>query len=492
MALGKRVSELDLGPLTPVDAHATIRIADVVPRDRSLNFTQFRDLPTFVAPLSMDRHDVPTQVAGLCKRVLRQTPVISHPVLLRFQRFVSGYIHAHLTPLIDVLSFEDWLSDTGYSEHRKDELRKAANIDNFAPPPRSVSATVKSFGKLESYDQNKNLRWINSRSDRFKAYAGRFFKSIEAEVYKIGYFVKHQSMVERAARVASLEKQGCRYFASDFTSFEAHFAPQFMLACECQLYDYMLSNFPGVSRYLDNVITGKCSASTRAGVHFTVKGRRMSGDMCTSLGNGFSNLMLWMFFMQENCVQWFDGLVEGDDGLFAINGSPPTIEQFALLGFVVKIDEISVPTEASFCGIVSAGQNVRDPARFVRGFCWYEGAPTSLHHERELLRAKALSALYESPACPVVSALASYALELTTGVNPVFKTDGYHPVYPSKPPPSVDVLPCTRFLFEKMYGISVAAQIEIECALIRGDLSSLDIIVHHPDVLLYSSDYTLT
>ena len=85
-----------------------------------------------------------------------------------------------------------------------------------------------------------------------------------------------------------------------------------------------------------------------------IEARRMSGEMNTSLGNGFSNLMFMAFVCEKlglNC----NGVVEGDDGLFAFNGNTPSASDFTKYGFNIKLDVHSEISTASFCG------NVFDP-----------------------------------------------------------------------------------------------------------------------------------
>lgn len=76
----------------------------------------------------------------------------------------------------------------------------------------------------------------------------------------------------------------------------------------------------------------------------------MSGDMCTSLGNGFSNKMK-AEFLAYKAGGTIDGFVEGDDGLFVTNFELRSSD-YEKLGFTIKIEEIADPCEASFCGMI--------------------------------------------------------------------------------------------------------------------------------------------
>lgn len=217
----------------------------------------------------------------------------------------------------------------------------------------------------------------------------------------------------------------------------------------------------------------------------------MSGDMCTSLGNGFTNLMLALFIAEEK-QGLLRGLVEGDDGIFATNFTLAASD-YARLGFTIKIIEVADPCHASFCGIICTddGDIIRDPRRFFSSFGWsasFLGCRASL--TRELLHAKALSAMFETPNCPLVSELAWLALQATINTRPRFVEDGYHrPAVPKKlSPPAVKF--STRVLFAEVYQVPVPVQFEIERQIRTGNLSGIqDLIVPHDHVSHYALRY---
>lgn len=468
-------------------------------KERSKNFAPlpFGTVPGY-APLSLDRNDVPTQVGGLLKRLGRITPEIDVALVGELKAYVARWLRNNLTPLDSIMEFEDWLSSTSYNEHRKQQLREYHDELYGAAPEGRRRRRIKSFIKNECYPEWKQPRWINSRSDYFKAYSGPAFKSIEKAVYENEHFIKHVPVPDRPAKIMELKQAGRLYTATDYSSFEAHFVPAVMDALELQLYDYMLSRFPDLQRTIHRTIGGLNVATTSVGVKFKCLARRMSGDMCTSLGNGFSNLMVWEFLyhrLNGPQAEW-QGYVEGDDGIFAHNGVRPSAADYANLGFTIKIEAVNDPMEASFCGIVYAdGENIRDPVGFLESFGWSESFLTAgIRVKKELLRAKALSAVYETPQCPITTAIARRALELTRDVNPRFINDGYHPVPPdefkiTKYNPS----PLVRELYQKRFGISVEMQIDLEAQILSGkddDLLGVALAIPAPkDILEYSLKY---
>lgn len=277
----------------------------------------------------------------------------------------------------------------------------------------------------------------------------------------------------------AIRKAGLRYFQTDFTSFEKHFIAKIQHSIEFVLYDEMMPWLPDSDKqFLFSVLAGTNNLRTRAGVSAKVKARRMSGEMNTSLGNGFTNLMLALFCAHEHGFD-LDGYVEGDDGLFACNGEL-TKEMYAGLGFEIKIDEVADPCHASFCGMIfsDSGQIIRDPKRFLQTFGWthsFINAGDKIM--RELLRAKALSACYETPHCPIVGAMARRALLKTRGSAPRFVRDGYH---------DVDAIPrdekaiepfrpelSTRMLFAQKFGVSIEEQLRCEAAILDDDMPTV-------------------
>lgn len=426
------------------------------------------------SPICMDTNDPHTVECAFKQRLLRDVPAPKPGRLLQLRAFVRAFCRKNL-PRVPVMEFEDWLASTTYTEERKNELRRAHDELRGGRPTRKQCSHVDTFGKSEFYDTLKHLRLINSRSDFFKVFAGPRFKAIEDVLYELDAFIKHTPVRERAAKIRSLRYAGRRYFQTDFTAFESHFTPDVLRAIECELYNWCLQDDADCS-LLMNTLMGWNKMRTKSGCSAEVKGRRMSGDMCTSLGNGFTNLMLALFLVHEKGGT-LEGFVEGDDGLFSTD-VPLTKEDYEHLGFTIKVEEIDDPCKGSFCGMIfsESGEIIRNPRKFVQGFGWTQSfisaGPRIMD---ELLRAKALSTVYETPQCPIVGAFARYALAKTKGVSPRFVLDGYHQAVPrdaSNLPafaPSSD----TRELFEEMYNIPAATQIAIEEAVARGDFDEV-------------------
>lgn len=437
----------------------------------------FRKLPYGSTPLHgpvcCDANDPATQVRGLQVRLGRGLPT-PQPAALRELTIVVDEYLAKIPPLNSIMSVEEWLDTTSYNQKRKSDLLATFDSLHGAPPTFKQKSKISSFIKREMYPTFKAPRWINSRSDFFKVYSGPAFKGIEQVIYNDPHFAKHIPVPLRPARILGMKKDSARYFATDFTSFEASFTQEVMQCLEIRLYSHMLKNFPQLRDEICSTICGYNSGSTRAGVRFRCHGQRMSGDMCTSLGNGFSNYMVVMYMMKKHGHKEWDCVVEGDDGLVAVydEGPLPVPEDYADLGFSIKIEHVDEPELASFCGVKYVdGQILRDPSDFLMSFGWTSSfmtaGPKIMH---QLLRAKALSAVYETPQCPIVGAIARRALEKTAGYAPRFVFDGYHDV-PRDTKNTPDFAPSdkVRDVFARLYGIDAEAQKEIENKILNGD-----------------------
>jgi len=382
---------------------------------------------------------------------------------------------------------------------RKAQLTAVYEALNGQPPSLRKAGHIDSFVKLECYPQYKPARMINSRTDCFKVFAGPYVKAIEDQIYADEHFIKHIPVADRWKRVLELKKSFRYYYATDYTAFESHFTPKQMRNIECVLYKSALRGQVH-AQFLCDVLCGKNRCRTRSGIKCTINGRRMSGDMTTSLGNGVSNMFLIEYLMHKKgqLPGHYDYLVEGDDGIIGCNVPLEPID-FKELGFTIKIDRVADPCTASFCGLIFSdnGVNIRDPVRFFIKFGW-----TSSHllsHESvmwQLLKAKCLSALYETPNCPLVSIAAYYCLTQCGDCVPLFEEDNYHselyracesfdPAYPCVPVQ-------TRVLFQEMFNVTLEQQIAMESDILGGDFSSLSYLNFHPDLIDYHDKYVCT
>jgi hypothetical protein len=475
----------------------------------------------------VDPTDTATAMAGSLFRFGRHVPIKKN--LRGFKRFVKNWLKKNLTPL-DVTSdtsFDAWIAKTPYTESRKNELRrkyKEMGIDNYDLPDRLLK--VKSFIKDETYETFKHARGINSRSDEFKCAVGPIFQLISDAVFALPWFIKKIPIHLRPQYIIDrLFKIGATYRTTDYTSYEAHFTPELKRNCEFLLYEHMVQFLPGGMEWLK--LVKRSGAETANHIDFKcfsmeIDGKRMSGEMDTSLANGFANLMLMLYLCEVNRNTNVIGVIEGDDGLFTVTGTPPSADLFKDFGLTIKIVDFNELNHASFCGMLfdlDDRTNVSNPIEVLVGFGWttarYSRSSQRVHNH--LLRAKALSLAYQYPACPILSALAYKVCQLTAGYDTekFLSTQGNHAFcqyemeiiqqslahlkttqYFTKnnllAVPGIK----TRLLVEELYGVTVADQLTIEDHIVGlKTISKLNIPVLnkylHSDWVEYFDRYTI-
>jgi len=425
-----------------------------------------------------DPGDSKTMVDGVKKRMITKMPKMSEYHRIKFRKFVLDWLHKKLKPLSpdSDVSVEHWLESTTYPLYRRLELlRKNHQIVKVI----CKYLRVKSFMKDETYITYKHARGINSRTDEFKTLVGPIFKLIEKELFSLPYFIKKVPVTERPQFIIDMiHRDGHKYMATDFTSFEAHF-DELMEDCEFQLYEYMTQNLATGTAFMNLIREALLGVNCCdfKWLNVEVYRRRMSGEMCTSLGNGFTNLMLILYmFSQQNIEP--NVVVEGDDGLtgFPSECTPPSQELIKELGLKLKLEEVENVCEASFCGNVfdmSDKLVVTEPITEIVSFGWTTSRYLRSKEKRhmELLRSKSLSLLYQYRGNPILTSLALYGLRVTEGYRaraPVmneYQREEFARMTEDIKKKGLPVIPPphnTRALVERLYGIDVHTQKQLE------------------------------
>lgn len=410
--------------------------------------------------------------------------------------FLCAYL---LTPIGPggILKFLQWLELTHYPRHRKGVLTEVESerLRSGKSEEQTLEENKDSTGfeKDEWYPEYKIPRGIHPEPEVVKCIMGRLFKSIELVVYALTkYFVKHVPVLQRPAHIMStLRVAGNVYLQTDFKSFEAGFWPALMHRIEFHMYRFMLRNNPrelAIMNAYEKIRCGWCLVKYKD-VQCRVKGRRLSGQMCTSLGNTWTNFVMLTFMMAKAGVRFDDMRVacEGDDGLASVS---PNVAGFMArskipeqCGMKMTMETSRELSEASFCGINFDEQdlvNITDPWPKVADFGWVSGAHVTCNKQKLLAlgRAKAMSLAYQYYRCPILFALARYGLRVTVEAksrvhkmltDSPFLNEYERPLYLQAEEflnKGIDFkasIPLrTRFLMERTYGVSVAQQQAIE------------------------------
>jgi len=211
-------------------------------------------------------------------------------------------------------------------------------------------------------------------------------------------------------------------YSTDYTAYESQFRRLLMEKTEFKLYSYMTKYI--AAHEFDRHISAIKKRQICVFKWFTaeIDTCRLSGEMNTSLGNGFSNLMFALFVAYKKGCTHVKMVVEGDDGLMKKNGPNLCEEDFVPLGLSIKMEVHDSIETASFCGLIFDSEeliNITDPREPLATLGWasreYVRAKKTVRES--LLRCKALSLAHQYPGCPILSSFAHYVLRNTRHVR---------------------------------------------------------------------------
>lgn len=215
-----------------------------------------------------------------------------------------------------------------YSGAKKERYTRATDDILQVGFDRKAHSRIKAFVKAERTDgfakENPDPRMIQFRDPRFCVEVSRYLKPMEEHIYQMKGFsagvpksrniAKGMNQIERAY---ALKRKMANFddgvvVSLDASRFDKHVS-QHHLKAEYSLYkasnpdEYFMS-------LLRLQLVNSC-ISTR-GIKYKTKGKRMSGDMNTALGNCVIMLLMVHAFMKW-CKKW-DTLDDGDDILVII------------------------------------------------------------------------------------------------------------------------------------------------------------------------------
>jgi len=457
------------------------------------------NLPLFfkVSPPRADDGHTISNIASMAKRFGGKTPPLNRAYKREFKRFVRLWLKRNLQPLTnaDLPSFDEWLDSTPYSNSRKAELRTRW-LNAGCRLTRKNARRVNSFIKDETYPEWKYPRWINSRCDIAKCYFGPAVAAVSSRVFALPEFIKTVPVPDRPMVIKEyLNSPGSEYIYTDYTSYEAHFTQEIMEITQFELFRYMLKdcNMKEWLTMYEETMGGFNFISSKY-LEFIIHATRMSGEMDTSLSNGFANLMVFLFLAFKNGAIEVIGFVEGDDGLFRVVPSlaTPTAEQFEEMGFTIKIGKTDKLSEASFCGQVYDMEDlivVTDPLEMLARVGWTNKRYVQAKEATRmaLLRARGYSLVYQYNGSPILAGLGYRILELTSGVTVDEKLiSSFDQWEQQKLRMAVKNLPLpkeigdnTRNLVERLYGVTTSDQVRMEREILQMNLGGHDL----PDYL---------
>lgn len=417
-----------------------------------------------------------------------------------FRDFVRKWVRENLTQVDENYDYsvENWLSKTSYPEHRKQFLKSLhykmldegkQNEINSRTGLHKIGS-VNLFIKDEFYEDYKYPRGIWTRTDEFKTVIGPYFKAMEEQVYKCKYFIKQVPVRDRSKYIYDqVYRPGYLYQESDYTTFECHFDEKMMLDCEYELYSYMLSRNPVAKSEFDywfNEVICAPSHVKNKYMEISMQCRRFSGEMNTSLGNGFFNLMILLFACSYYKIDFGGVVVEGDDGLISLSREIPP-EYYKKMGLNVKLKTTDKLNEAGFCGLYFDEEeciNLTDPREYICTLPWVGKQYITANDVvlKGLIKCKAMSLLWQYQGCPILDVYAKRLLILVGEVPEyIKKMDWYNQYKYNQAKKGLETqtmeAPITlksRLFVEKHFNIPIEKQLLIEQDMEQMTLTNWD------------------
>lgn len=267
------------------------------------------------------------------------------------------FIPTYISPLKPGYTFESsleiWLKHCErYTIKTKENLRHLQRLilngdyeaKYHGPNDVMGLSVINCFIKSENYTDVKEPRVISSCSQELKALLGGFYHLIDKHLINTTpFFVKGMNPHKITSKMEEMSKRWSCFMGSDYSSYEGSQDYDWLINVELQVYKMLLANYPEVYKFIESIYIGGHDLYYKKRYIGHLFGKRMSGDMQTSIGNGITNAAIWLYTAYKH-NQGIEFLVEGDDA-FLCSDSPLDVSIVNHLGFDCKIEGPSVNWE---------------------------------------------------------------------------------------------------------------------------------------------------
>lgn len=372
------------------------------------------------------------------------------------------------TPLIKPCGF--WSIIRNYHGTKRNAYIRA--LDNIKTYGWSKNwAHIKMFVKPDKFPTDKAItkppRAIQYRTPEFNLLLAHYLKPIEEWFYEqlspggFRFVAKGLDNVARALvlRDASSTFDNPAYILLDHSAFDSTINTDHIKACH-KFYTKIMK-----SKALTKLL--RCQLINRGfskhGIHYRVKGTRMSGDFDTALGNTLVNYISLRSWLLMNKVRG-EILLDGDDSIIVVersNLSKLDIKHFEKCGFETKVEIVYDINNVEFC---QAKYLPTEPPRFARNpirALSRLNISVRNYHGRGYLRYQAgigLGEMAVSNGVPILYYIGSKLSQLHH--RPIFDTEtSYKHLNRSTPVPVTDEV---RVAFYEAWNITPHEQLVIE------------------------------
>lgn len=288
---------------------------------------------------------------------------------------------------------------------------------------------VTEMQKLEFYEdaklEVKEDRGIQFRSVCYNVALARYLHGVEERLIGTHYLGHHpvvkgltpQQRCQRLFTFAS-EFEDPVFLCADHSRFDAHVNVE-LLKQEHLVYKRCCPQTNELNSLLRWQL--KNLGKSKGGIRYKMRGKRMSGDINTGLGNTVLNVCMLAAWLEFNCCSKYRLMVDGDDSVIILDRLEfetfeVAIEEFMLkLGMETEMDVVHDIWKVDFCQsrpvLLPGGPTfVRNPFKVMTTM----GRTAERRDDvtmQMVMRSSALSELAVAPGAPVTNELAFKVLD---------------------------------------------------------------------------------
>lgn len=341
---------------------------------------------------------------------------------------------------------------------------------------KQIDSKVKAFIKIEKFStdklETKAPRMIQHRSYEYLACLNKYLKPLDEHIKTSQTIFRGQTLSSIIGRgkdskalmsqILELSKdfKQPRYICLDHTAWDAHVTKD-LLKLEHSIYNDVTKN-----RHLKHLLKKQLKniGVTQNGVRYKTKGRRMSGEYNTSLGNTILNYLIIKSVVEECGILKSAIVCNGDDSILIIEDSDYhkfDLSFFTKYNQVTKMDKSTIVLEElEFCQsspvwFPDGYRLIRNPERVIsRATCMITDYSKAINR---YLMSIGLCELAQNRGVPILQNFSLRLIELAEGKRPIDSFKDYKSTF--EPSLQVqDIHPETRESFYRAFGIDTLMQ----------------------------------
>lgn len=258
--------------------------------------------------------------------------------------------------------FEDYVVNSKQINTAKREMYRKYYADIQNPQyvatvhanddPKGIR-TIGCFQKTENYEEMKEPRAICACSTENKVMFAGIINQLQHYISKKhNFMVKTLTTDQILKRKSEMAQRWSCFCGSDFSSFEGSQDYIWQRYIELPIFEHLMRNYPEILHEFRKCYLNGHEVYYKKRRMFTLFGKRMSGDLHTSLGNSLTNYFIWSYAAYKSGVD-MEIMVEGDDAFIA-SDSCIDINIVKDLGFDCKFQGPSMnPDDILFLSVYS-------------------------------------------------------------------------------------------------------------------------------------------